>query len=141
MTVDNAAEPSTAVEDFQRMLERQRLVSEFMYVGDPGPWMELWSHKEPLSLCGARGPCKTGWEELSRTFHWMGARFSNGRDSRFDVEVAEVVGDMAYSVGYESAQVSVDAGPVSPWRLRVTHIYRRENGEWKLVHRHADIPQ
>jgi len=24
--------------------------------------------------------------------------------------------------------------------IRVTHIYRRIDGEWKLVHRHADFP-
>jgi ketosteroid isomerase-like protein len=24
--------------------------------------------------------------------------------------------------------------------IRVTHIYRRFRGEWKLVHRHADFP-
>jgi len=22
--------------------------------------------------------------------------------------------------------------------VRVTHVYRRENGEWKIVHRHGD---
>jgi ketosteroid isomerase-like protein len=34
--------------------------------------------------------------------------------------------------------VSVDGGPVKPNTLRVTHVYRRENGEWKIVHRHGD---
>jgi ketosteroid isomerase-like protein len=24
--------------------------------------------------------------------------------------------------------------------IRVTHIYRRIDGEWYLVHRHADLP-
>jgi ketosteroid isomerase-like protein len=24
--------------------------------------------------------------------------------------------------------------------IRVTHIYRRVDNEWKLVHRHADFP-
>jgi ketosteroid isomerase-like protein len=33
----------------------------------------------------------------------------------------------------------VDGGPVEPSTLRVTHVYRRENGEWKIVHRHADF--
>jgi ketosteroid isomerase-like protein len=25
-----------------------------------------------------------------------------------------------------------------PITLRVTHVYRRENGVWKIVHRHSD---
>jgi ketosteroid isomerase-like protein len=32
----------------------------------------------------------------------------------------------------------MDGAPVEPWTLRVTHIYRREHGEWRIVHRHAD---
>jgi hypothetical protein len=48
-------------------------------------------------------------------------------------------GDLAYSVGYEQAEVSIDGGPMRPWKLRVTHIYRRGNDQWKIVHRHADL--
>jgi ketosteroid isomerase-like protein len=29
-------------------------------------------------------------------------------------------------------------GTVEPYTLRVTHIYCREQGEWKIAHRHAD---
>jgi ketosteroid isomerase-like protein len=27
---------------------------------------------------------------------------------------------------------------MEPYTLRVTHAYRREDGDWKIVHRHAD---
>jgi len=45
---------------------------------------------------------------------------------------------LAYTVGYEHISPSMDGVPVEPLTLRVTHVYRREEGEWKIVHRHAD---
>jgi ketosteroid isomerase-like protein len=26
-----------------------------------------------------------------------------------------------------------------PWTVRVTHVYRREDGDWRIVHRHGDL--
>ena len=46
--------------------------------------------------------------------------------------------DLAYTVGYEISDVVLD-GAMTHQRLRVTQIYRRENGEWRLVHRHGDF--
>jgi ketosteroid isomerase-like protein len=43
-------------------------------------------------------------------------------------------------VGHEHTSVSMDGAPVEPYTLRVTHVYRREDGEWTIVHRHADAP-
>jgi ketosteroid isomerase-like protein len=47
-------------------------------------------------------------------------------------------GDLAYVVGFEHIANSVNDVPVEPYTLRVTHIFRRESGEWKIAHRHAD---
>jgi ketosteroid isomerase-like protein len=127
------------LENFHKTLHRQREANEAMYHGDPEPFIALWSHEDPVSLFGAWGPCKTGWEELSRIFRWVGSRFSESHDPSFDIEVAEVSGNLAYSVGHERAQVSIDGGPMRPWNLRVTHVYRREEGDWKLIHRHGDF--
>jgi SnoaL-like domain len=49
-------------------------------------------------------------------------------------------GDLAYTVGFERGEVSVDANAPASMTIRVTHIYRRIDGEWYLVHRHADFP-
>jgi ketosteroid isomerase-like protein len=128
------------IADFRALLARQDEAGEAMYRGNPEPWMVLWSQRDPVSLFGAWGPCRTGWADVARTFRWVGGRMSGGRSPRFDVVVSDVRGDLAYSVGYETAELSVDAAPVAPWRLRVSHVYRREDHGWKIVHRHADLP-
>jgi len=35
--------------------------------------------------------------------------------------------------------MAVDGGEPEPMTIRVTHAYRREDGEWRLVHRHGDF--
>jgi hypothetical protein len=56
------------------------------------------------------------------------------------VAEGEQQGAVKGTVGYDHFTVSIDGGPVAPITLRVTHLYRREDGEWKIVHRHADRP-
>jgi hypothetical protein len=38
----------------------------------------------------------------------------------------------------ERTHVAVGAVPAQPWALRVTLVFRRQNGQWPLAHRHAD---
>ena len=98
----------------------------------------MLSTRDPVTLLGAFGVARSGWEEVSETFHWVASRFSNCTAYSFDLIAAGVSGDLAYTVGYEHAEVSLDGGPGEPNTLRVTHVYRREDGEWKIVHRHGD---
>ncbi len=130
------------LDDFRAtILSRQAEAEEaFVVQGDAGPRMELWSRRDPVTLYGALGISEAGWDELSQIFPWVASRFSNVSDFRFDIEVVEVSGDMAYTLGFERFNGSVRGRPVEPITVRVTHIYRREDGEWKIVHRHGDNP-
>jgi ketosteroid isomerase-like protein len=42
-------------------------------------------------------------------------------------------------VGLERFNHHTEDGRVEPITVRVTHVYRREDGEWKIVHRHGDL--
>ena len=106
--------------------------------GDPGPYVEEWSTRDPLTVFGARSSVTGGWEAVTQAIRALVSRFSNGTPGDFEVVAAEVGSDLAYLVGFERSMVSVDRGPMEPVTLRVTHIYRRENGDWRLAHRHAD---
>jgi len=55
----------------------------------------------------------------------------------YEVVAADVVGDLAYTAGYERTQASINGEP-RQYVLRATQIYRREDGDWKVAHRHGD---
>lgn len=109
-----------------------------LHNGDPAPRFSMWSKMEPITVFGAFGPCNSGWDEISRTFEWVASRFSANTAYQFDLMTAGVGGDLAYTVGFERFTTSIDGRPATPMALRVTQLYRREDAEWKIVHRHAD---
>ena len=109
--------------------------------GEPELYMAMWSTRDPVTVMGAMGRDVTtsGWDGVSQALKLVASRNSNCTDYDFDVTAAEVLGDMAYTVGFEHFTSSFRGGPPSPRTFRVTHVYRRENGDWKLAHRHADV--
>jgi ketosteroid isomerase-like protein len=126
------------VDDFVAEIH-PRLVAELqaLHNGDPGPRLAMWSTKDPVTLFGA-AMGGSGWEQVSGIFRSIASRWSDCTDQRVEVLAAGVSGDLAYTVELEHTSVSVDGVPVEPYTLRVTQVYRREDGEWKVVHRHGD---
>lgn len=105
--------------------------------GDPNPRIRMWSQSEPVTLFGAV-LTKSGPAEVISAFKWLADRFSNCESFEYEVVAADASGDLAYIAGIEHTTASVRGGPSEPYELRVTTIFRRENGEWKVVHRHGD---
>ena len=98
----------------------------------------MTSNNDPVTVFGAKAPVRRGPREFSEILSWLAARWSNCTDYGFDLVAAEVSGDLGYIVGFEHIANSVVGVTVEPHTLRVTHIFRRENGEWKIAHHHAD---
>lgn len=123
---------------FRQTLDRVHAATVAMGRGDPEPYMRLWSRADDVSLFGAWGPCKQGWDQVSQTFRWVATRFRGG-ELRCEDLIVNLSGDLAYTVGYERGVMAVDAAEPKPMTIRVTQTYRREAGEWRLVHRHGDF--
>jgi ketosteroid isomerase-like protein len=119
------------------VLPRQIEAEEAIHNGDPDPRLAMWSDRDPVTLLGA-AVSKNGADDTREFFRALAARFSDCTSYRFELLAAGTSGDLAYTVGYEHTSVSIDGAPADPYVLRVTHVYRREDGEWKIVHRHAD---
>jgi len=97
----------------------------------------MWSHDDRVTLFGAvMGG--SGWAEIEPIFQRLGASFSDCTSYDNEVIAAGAAGDLAYTVAYEHTTASIHARPPSAYTLRVTTIFHREDGAWKVVHRHAD---
>ena len=127
-----AAVPGT----FAEAKERVRVALGEMGAGKPESYTACWAQSGEATLFGAWGPIEKGYERLKQTFLWVGSRFKSGPLVPEDV-VSFESGDLAYTVGFERGEVVVDGGPRKAMTIRVTHIYRRIDGAWRLIHRHA----
>jgi ketosteroid isomerase-like protein len=107
-----------------------------LHNGDAAPRRALWSRKEPVSILGAWRSA-IGQRELDDLFTGLERQFSDCTSYSFELQAYDVVGDVAYTAGLEHTSASVDGQPRT-YSLRATQIYRREGGEWKVAHRHAD---
>ena len=118
-------------------MPRLRAAETALHNGDASPRMATWSHNDPVTLFGA-AISASGWAQLGATFDLLASRFSNCSSWEYEVIAAGASGDLAYVVGIEHTTASVGGAAPGPYELRVTTIFRRESGDWKVVHRHAD---
>jgi ketosteroid isomerase-like protein len=129
----------TETEQFlAEMLPKQRAAEQAIHNGDVEPRLALWSRREPVTLYGAR-LSSSGWADIEPTFRTVASWFSDSTAYEFEVIAAGASGNLAYTVGYEHNQVKVNGEPRT-YTLRVTHVYRCEDGQWRVVHRHGDTP-
>ena len=124
-------------EDFLgSVLPRLTEADTALHNGDAAPRSATWSHNDPVTLFGA-AMMGSGWTGIRQVFESLASRFSNGT-FEYEVIAAGASGDLGYVVGIEHSTASVDGATPEAYDLRVTQVFRREDGGWKVVHRHAD---
>jgi ketosteroid isomerase-like protein len=119
---------------------RLRDAETALHNGDPAPRLAIWSTREPVSVLGAARTA-VGQEAVRDLFTSLADSFSNCTSHVYELVAAEVVGDLAFTAGYERTEASIRGEP-RRYTLRVTQVYRREDGDWKVAHRHGDaVPE
>jgi ketosteroid isomerase-like protein len=108
-----------------------------LHNGNAAPRKATWSRNDPVTLFGAVRS-NVGWNDIDGSFDAIAARFSNCTSFEVEVMAAGASGDLGYVAAIEHTTASIAGGPPEPYKLRVTTVFRRENGEWRIVHRHGD---
>lgn len=107
--------------------------------GDVSAIKSLYSHADDATSFYGWGGYEKGWEAVSRRWDWAGSQFRGGT-VRHETISSVITSEMFYVTQietYENQSVANVDGKTG-WSNRVTHVFRREAGEWRLVHRHAN---
>lgn len=120
---------------------RERASTAFVD-GDPAPLLALSVNTGPATIYPPTGAVVAGAEAVN-TGNAAGSRaFAPGAENRFEVLHSGADGDLGYWTGIQRSTVVLKGQPEPvTMNLRVTELFRRVDGEWKLFHRHADTLQ
>ncbi|MFQ5757305.1 MAG: YybH family protein, partial [Acidiferrobacterales bacterium] len=83
------------------------------------------------------GGREVGWDKVRESWEQV-AQFASEGQVKLGDQIIQVAGDVAYELGVEHGQAKLARQQVTI-EHRVTNIYRREAGGWKIVHHHTDI--
>ena len=108
-----------------------------MLKGDVGPLANAWAHTPNVSTMHPIGGKEIGWEKVADSFKGVGGIAGGGEVALMDQRI-EVDGNMAYEIGTEKGHGTFNGQKVAI-EHRVTNVYRKEAGAWKMVHHHTDI--
>jgi ketosteroid isomerase-like protein len=127
------------VDDFDEVLEQYHLALDEIMQGSAEGYKKLYSRRDDVTLANPFGPPVRGWAEVAKTLERAASHYRDGEATSFENVAKYVTSELAYTVEMERCQAKVEGrDDVTPLAVRVTTIFRPEEGEWKVVHRHAD---
>ena len=126
--------------DFKAFLQQRQHAGTAYVNGDAAPLERLVAHHSHTTFFSPRGDAVEGADAVWTRYEHDAGAFDVGSDNQFEMLDIGASEDIAYWVGFQRSSARL-RGKVElvPFNLRVTEIFRREDGAWKLVHRHADM--
>lgn len=129
---------SASGKDVAALIQRSEASNAALMRGDMDTYLALITLTDDFTLMSPFGGKPTRGAEITpEKMEAMGRFFRNGT---FALEVVQsyASADLVVLAVIERARVEVGGLPAQDWPLRVTLVYRREQGQWRLAHRHAD---
>jgi hypothetical protein len=126
--------------NLEAFMERRATASRAFVNGDLLPYDRMATHVSPASYCGPGGGYRNGLDEVSAGYKSDAASFDPpDGESSFEILHMAASDGIAYWVGLQRATARMRGNEDAvTMTLRVTEIFRREDGEWKIIHRHVD---
>ena len=125
-------------ETFPAAIQRLHAAMAKVAHGDISEIKSLYAHTDDATSMYGWGGYEKGWEAVSKRWDWAGQQFKGGT-VRYQNITTVVTAELAYTTDVETFEVRMDGmSQPTQWSNRVTHIFRLLDGEWRLLHRHAN---
>ena len=123
---------------WQSFRDQLRSAVKAFVAGDAEPYKRCWSQGDDCTVFGAFGGVVHGGKEIASRLDWAAAQYREGRYVRFDVLAEGADDTFGYLVHVERIESLDRGGGVVVRERRATHIARREDDGWRVVHQHSD---
>jgi ketosteroid isomerase-like protein len=119
---------------------KQRAHAASAYVNaDAAPLDSIVPRSGEASFFPPNGGCEQGAQRVRARYDKDAKAFAAGGETSLEVVQSGSGGDVGFWTGFQSAHVKMQGRPQPVnMKLRITELFRRIDGDWKLVHRHAD---
>jgi ketosteroid isomerase-like protein len=108
-----------------------------MFKGNVAPMKKIWSHADDVTYLGPDGSFRVGWEATLKDWQKQAAMKLDGKVEPKEIHIT-VGRDLAAAHNYEVGENVIDGKPTKV-KIRATNLYRKEDGEWKMIGHHTDV--
>ena len=123
----------------QQALEQLHAAMAQVANGDVSAIKALYSRSNEATSFYGWGGYEKGWEAVSKRWDWAAQQFQGGTVEH--QTISHVLTPQMFYVTqietFSNQRVAGVAGETG-WSNRVTHVFAREDGQWRLIHRHAN---
>jgi ketosteroid isomerase-like protein len=129
----------SANEDIRAASARFYAALNSMAAGDASPMSDAWVKGFEVSAQHPIGGRDEGYDAVIASFTKV-AEIAGGGEIKLLEQKIYAGSDMAVETGVETGTLVI-AGHQATVHHRVTNVYRKIDGDWKLAHHHTDLSE
>jgi ketosteroid isomerase-like protein len=128
------------MQDFETFMRQRETASTAFVEGDASALLAISTQHDPATIFPPTGTCIDSADAVNSENTRGAKSFGPDAQNRFEVMHSGSSGELAYWTGVQRSTVRMLNKPEQVrMSLRVTEIFRLEDGNWRLFHRHADM--
>jgi NAD(P)H-dependent FMN reductase/ketosteroid isomerase-like protein len=128
-----------AASRLRALIEERRKVAQDYVNGNAETLAAIVTKEDPATFFHPKGNLVQGARAVEARYANDAKAFAPGGTTQLEIVQSGASGRLAFWTGYQRAEARIGDGKRVPMTLRITEVFRLEDGAFRLVHRHADM--